>query len=61
MEQKEAETIAERHAELARSIVGWFGFDRRKEIVWGSDYNQAARDIYEKACALIGVEPIAAG
>lgn len=58
MSQKQAEEIAQQHVDLARSVVGWFGFDRRKEIVWGPDYNQAARDIYVKACLLIGVDPI---
>ena len=57
MTQEEAEAIAQRHVELARKIVGWFGFDRRKEITWGADYNQYARDLYVEACKLIGAEP----
>lgn len=57
MTQEEAEAIARRHVELAKSVVAWFGFDRRKEITWGPDYNQAARDLYVKACGLVGAEP----
>lgn len=65
MTQDEAEAIAKAHVELAQSVVRWFGFDRRREVQWAppgqpQHYNQAARDIYVKACRLIGVEPIPA-
>lgn len=57
MTQEQAEAIAQMHVDLAHSVVRWFGFDRRREVTWGPDYNQVARDIYVKACKLIGSEP----
>ena len=60
MTQEEAEAIAQEHADLAARVVRWFGFDRRTEVTWGPDYNQAARDVYVDACRLAGVEPIPA-
>jgi hypothetical protein len=57
MSQADAERLAQRHVDLAHRIVSWFGFDRRKEVTWGPDYNQAARDLYVDACALVGAKP----
>ncbi len=57
MTQDEAEAIAQRHVELARSVAAWFGLARRKEVTWGPDYNQSARDLYVKACKLCGAVP----
>jgi len=45
--------------ELARSIQRYFFLDAKQQIVWGPDYNQAARDVYERACRYLGQEPIA--
>lgn len=57
MTQTEAEKIAQKHIELASRVVAWFGFDRRDEVTWGPQYNQSARDLYERACALMSVTP----
>lgn len=46
--------------QLAESIIRWFGFSDRKRIFWGADYNQAARDLYERACRLAGRLPLPA-
>ena len=43
---------------LAESIIRWFGFSDRKRVLWGDDYNQAARDLYERACKLAGRLPL---
>jgi hypothetical protein len=57
MSQQDAKALAQRHVDLAHRIVAWFGFDRRREITWGPEYNQAARDLYVEACDLVGVTP----
>jgi hypothetical protein len=44
--------------QLADSVIRWFGFSDRKRVLWGADYNQAARDLYERACALAGRLPL---
>lgn len=44
--------------ELARSIQRYFLLDERRKIIWGADYNQAARDVYERACRYLGEEPM---
>jgi hypothetical protein len=44
--------------DLAESSVRWFGFSDRKRILWGVDYNQAARDLYERACKHVGRIPL---
>lgn len=43
---------------LAESVIRWFGFSDRRRIVWSTDYNQAARDLYERACRLAGRLPL---
>ena len=43
---------------LAESAIGWFGFHDRKRIIFGPDYNQAARDLYERACRVAGRLPL---
>jgi hypothetical protein len=50
-QSEQAEDVAER-------IVRWFGFDDRKRIFFGPDYNQTARDLYEAACAATGRTPL---
>lgn len=55
--QEQAEALAQEHVNLAHSVVNWFGFNRRQEVTWGPDYNQAARDIYERACRIVGLPP----
>lgn len=55
--QSDAEEIARRHMNLAERVVRWFGFDRRREIVFGPHYNQVARDLYVDACRLTGEVP----
>lgn len=57
LSQQAAEKLAQRHVDLAQRVVSWFGFDRRREITWGPEYNQVARDIYVEACALVCVTP----
>lgn len=57
MTREAAEAIAQKHVDLAHAVVRWFGFDRRQEITWGQHYNQAARDMYVKACELTGAVP----
>lgn len=57
MTQEQAEALAQDHVDLAHAVVRWFGFDRRREVTWGPEYNQAARDIYEKACRVTGATP----
>ena len=44
--------------EMAESVIRWFGFSDRRRILWGADYNQAARDLYERACKHTGRIPL---
>lgn len=43
---------------LADSAIGWFGFHDRRRIIFGDGYNQAARDLYERACRIAGRLPL---
>lgn len=50
---------AEKEAQkLAESTIRWFGFSDRGRIFWGPGYNQAARDLYERACRVAGRLPL---
>ncbi len=44
--------------QLAESVIRWFGFADRKRIFWGPEFNQAARDLYERACRVAGRLPL---
>ena len=44
--------------QIAESVIRWFGFSDRRRILWGAEYNQAARDLYERACRLAGRLPL---
>lgn len=46
--------------ELAERVIRWFGFDDRRRVIWGPDYNQSARGLYEHACRVAGRIPIPA-
>ncbi len=50
--------MGEDDMELARSVQRYFLLDDRRKILLGPDYNQAARDVYERACRYLGERPM---
>lgn len=50
--------MSEEDKELARAVQRYFLLDARRQIIWGADYNQAARDVYERACLYLGEAPM---